>query len=51
VTALRPRIGSYARERLPGERFGDFIIRAGVVGPTNAGNDFHAKLGPKLSAA
>jgi sulfite reductase (NADPH) hemoprotein beta-component len=51
VAALSPLIGNYARERLPGERFGDFVIRAGVVAPTKAGNDFHANLGPELSAA
>jgi sulfite reductase (NADPH) hemoprotein beta-component len=51
VAALSPLIGNYARERLPGERFGDFVIRTGVVAPTKAGNDFHANLGPELSAA
>lgn len=29
--ALRPLFSSYARQRLPGERFGDFCIRTGVV--------------------
>jgi sulfite reductase (NADPH) hemoprotein beta-component len=51
VAALAPLIGSYARERLPGERFGDFVIRMGHVAPTTAGNDFHTNLGPALSAA
>jgi sulfite reductase (NADPH) hemoprotein beta-component len=51
VAALSPLIESYARERLAGERFGNFVIRAGHVAPTTAGTDFHANLGPELSAA
>ena len=42
VEALTPLIETYARERLAGERFGDFAIRAGHVAPTRAGRDFHA---------
>jgi sulfite reductase (NADPH) hemoprotein beta-component len=51
VTALTPLISSYAKERLNGERFGDFVIRAGHVAPTIAGSDFHANLPPELRAA
>jgi sulfite reductase (NADPH) hemoprotein beta-component len=51
VAALTPLILSYAKERLAGERFGDFVIRAGHVAPTTAGRDFHANLAPDLRAA
>jgi sulfite reductase (NADPH) hemoprotein beta-component len=50
VAALAPLIEGYAREREAGERFGDFVIRKGYVAPTNAGRDFHANLGPELTA-
>ncbi len=43
LAALTPLIGSYARERLDGERFGDFVIRQGHVAPTTAGRDFHTR--------
>jgi sulfite reductase (NADPH) hemoprotein beta-component len=42
VEALRPLLKAYATEREGGERFGDFVIRKGVVRPTLAGRDFHA---------
>lgn len=42
VEALRPLLLRYAKEREPGERFGDFVIRAGVVKATRQGSDFHA---------
>ena len=32
----------------PGERFGDYVIRAGHIRPTTAGNTFHADLAPEL---
>ena len=51
VAALTPLIESYAKERLTGERFGDFVIRAGHVAPTTAGRDFHANLADDLRAA
>lgn len=38
---LTPLIARYAKERNKGERFGDFVIRAGVIKPTTAGNTFH----------
>ncbi len=41
VAALEPIIRRYARERSPGERFGDFVIRAGYVKATRQGKDFH----------
>jgi sulfite reductase (NADPH) hemoprotein beta-component len=42
VAALRPLLLAYARERQPGERFGDFVVRTGVVAATRNGPDFHA---------
>ncbi len=38
---LEPILKRYARERQGGERFGDFVIRAGIVKATLAGNAFH----------
>jgi len=42
VATLSPLIEAYARERSAGERFGDFVIRAGHIAPTTSGRDFHA---------
>ena len=33
------------KERDDGERFGDFVIRAGFVAATGNGRDFHANVG------
>jgi sulfite reductase (NADPH) hemoprotein beta-component len=41
VSLLGPIIKRYALERLQGERFGDFVIRAGYVKPTFTAHDFH----------
>jgi len=41
VELLEPLLGRYAKARKPGEHFGDFVIRAGVVAATLAGNRFH----------
>ncbi len=38
---LEPLIKHFAAERLNGEHFGDFVIRAGYVKPTTAGLNFH----------
>jgi sulfite reductase (NADPH) hemoprotein beta-component len=32
--------GRYAQTRTPGERFGDFVIRAGIVDPVTSGPEF-----------
>jgi sulfite reductase (NADPH) hemoprotein beta-component len=48
VAALAPLFRGYATQREPAESFGDFVIRAGHVRPTTAGNRFHADLGPEL---
>lgn len=41
---LDPLFARYAKERETAERFGDFVIRAGVIAPTTAGNRFHEDL-------
>jgi len=42
VAALAPLFAVFARDRLAGEHFGDFVIRAGHVQATTSGNTFHA---------
>ena len=44
VALLEPLLLRYASERTEGERFGDFVIRIGVIKPTTAGNTFHDDL-------
>jgi sulfite reductase (NADPH) hemoprotein beta-component len=41
---LGPIIKHYAKERIEGERFGDFCIRAGYVSATEQGKDFHKNI-------
>eukprot|EP00730_Choanoeca_flexa_P018373 TRINITY_DN8926_c0_g1_i1.p1 TRINITY_DN8926_c0_g1~~TRINITY_DN8926_c0_g1_i1.p1 ORF type:complete len:1093 (+),score=404.71 TRINITY_DN8926_c0_g1_i1:480-3281(+) len=41
LTILDDLITKYAQNREPNERFGDFVIRTGVVAPTLAGRLFH----------
>ena len=41
VPVLGPIIRRYAAERTTGERFGDFVIRAGYVKSTGTAQDFH----------
>jgi len=47
VAALDPVFAAYARERDPGERFGDFCVRKGFVAATRNGRDFHADVGDR----
>ena len=47
IAALDPLFAAYAKEREPGERFGEFVIRAGFVAKTGNGRDFHADTGAK----
>ncbi|GAC1477520.1 MAG: assimilatory sulfite reductase (NADPH) hemoprotein subunit [Acetobacteraceae bacterium] len=49
VPLLTPLLQDYALSRLEGERFGDFVIRRGVIQPTTAGNRFHEDLDPALA--
>jgi len=51
VALTRPLFKRYAAERLPGERFGDFTVRTGIVNPTGTGADFHDKPAAKPAAA
>lgn len=44
---LAPIIVHYAKERLEGERFGDFCIRANYVAATGQGTDFHSNIKPE----
>ena len=41
---LAPVIRDYAQNRTEGERFGDFVIRTGIVAETKDGRDFHKDL-------
>ncbi|GJJ77952.1 sulfite reductase (NADPH) hemoprotein beta-component [Entomortierella parvispora] len=41
VAELTPMIRRYAHERLEGEHFGDFVIRAGIIKATLSGKTFH----------
>ena len=42
LAELTPIIRRYARYRAIGERFGDYVIKAGYVKATKHGKDFHA---------
>jgi len=44
VAELSPLFESYAAEREPGERFGDYVVRVAIVARTQAGLDFHQNL-------
>jgi sulfite reductase (NADPH) hemoprotein beta-component len=45
VATLEPLLFAYAQQRQTGERFGDFVVHAGFVKPTIAGNQFHSDTG------
>jgi sulfite reductase (NADPH) hemoprotein beta-component len=47
LAALAPLFAAYAKEREAGERFGDFVIRAGFVAASGNGRAFHADSGPR----
>lgn len=47
---LKPILQAYAKERNEGERFGDFVIRAGFVAATVQGLDFHKNVSPEAAA-
>lgn len=42
LESLRPIILQYGKERLEGEHFGDFVIRAGIIEEVHSGQDFHS---------
>ena len=41
VETLKPLISQYAKERNTSEKFGDFLVRAGIVGESQGAKDFH----------
>lgn len=45
LAILRPMIKRYALERLEGERFGDFTIRAEYIAPTTEGRLWYENAG------
>lgn len=45
LAILKPMIKRYALERNPGERFGDFVIRAGYISATTAGKEWYVGMG------
>jgi len=51
VDALAPLFREYAEQRVDGERFGDYVIRAGHIRATTAGNRFHEDLAPELRSS
>jgi sulfite reductase (NADPH) hemoprotein beta-component len=50
IDQLDPLFAVYTTERKVGERFGDFVIRAGFVARTGNGRDFHANVGARRAA-
>jgi len=40
---LKPLFHRFAQERQPGEHFGDFIVRVGLVRAVSGGPDFHGE--------
>ena len=50
IAKLDPIFAAYKAERTKGERFGDFVIRAGFVAATGNGRDFHARTGAQRTA-
>ena len=51
LALLTPIIQDYAKTRDDGEKFGDFVIRAGYVAATVNGLDFHANLKAEATSA
>ena len=51
VTLLRPIIQDYAKTREEGEKFGNFVIRAGYIAATENGADFHKNIKPEASGS
>ncbi|KAG6852152.1 transcriptional regulatory protein [Tephrocybe sp. NHM501043] len=45
LAILEPMIKRYALERDPGERFGDFTIRAGYISATTSGKEWYVGMG------
>lgn len=45
LAILKPMIKHYALERLEGEHFGDFVIRAGYIAATTEGKEWYDRMG------
>jgi sulfite reductase (NADPH) hemoprotein beta-component len=45
LAILKPMIKHYALQRLDGERFGDFVIRAGYISATTEGKAWYEGMG------
>lgn len=45
LAILKPMIKRYALERLDGEKFGDFVIRAGYIAATTEGKAWYDAMG------
>ncbi|KAI9723963.1 MAG: hypothetical protein M1812_000681 [Candelaria pacifica] len=50
LAIMKPLLKRYAIEREEGERFGDFVIRIGMIKPTTAGKTFHDDVAEEESA-
>ncbi|EMC91738.1 hypothetical protein BAUCODRAFT_302787 [Baudoinia panamericana UAMH 10762] len=48
---MKPLLKRYALERNDGERFGDFVIRIGMIKPTKEGRDFHEDVSDDVELA
>jgi sulfite reductase (NADPH) hemoprotein beta-component len=48
VATLAPLFAAFARDRARDERFGDYVIRAGIVKQTTAGLNFHENLSAEI---
>jgi sulfite reductase (NADPH) hemoprotein beta-component len=50
VAQLDPLFAAYAKERVDGERFGEFVIRARFVARTSNGRNFHEDTGSRRAS-
>ncbi|KZP01641.1 sulfite reductase subunit beta [Calocera viscosa TUFC12733] len=48
LAILKPMIKRYALERNPGERFGDWTIRAGYITPVTSGKEWYEGMGGNM---
>ncbi|KZT53405.1 sulphite reductase hemo protein, beta subunit [Calocera cornea HHB12733] len=48
LAILKPMIKRYALERNPGERFGDWTIRAGYISPVTSGKEWYEGMGGNM---
>jgi sulfite reductase (NADPH) hemoprotein beta-component len=48
VAVLSPLFERFSKQRTRGERFGDYLIRTGIVNETTAGRNFHENLSAEV---